>query len=159
MVTTAQGSLALLDDPIARELLNSAIPARVAYTWLDGTPRVVPIWFDWDGEQLVIASPHDSPKVQALQKQPSVTVTIDGTTWPYKVLQIRGTARVEIVDGIPAEYVRAAHRYFGDEQGDAWVTMLRGMVDKMARVSIRPQWVAILDFETRFPSAIARRMG
>jgi hypothetical protein len=30
-----QGSIALLDDPIAKELLCSKIPARLAYVWLD----------------------------------------------------------------------------------------------------------------------------
>jgi hypothetical protein len=28
-----------------------------------------------------------------------------------------------------------------------------------ARIAIRPDWVAILDFETRFPSALASKMG
>ena len=33
------------------------------------------------------------------------------------------------------------------------------MSPQMARIGIRPEWVGILDFETRFPSAIAKRMG
>jgi hypothetical protein len=35
-----QGDLALLNDPIAQALLQSTIPARLAYSWTDGTPRV-----------------------------------------------------------------------------------------------------------------------
>ena len=45
-----QGEVALLDDPVAQELLSSAIPARLAYVWTDGSPRVVPIYFRWTGE-------------------------------------------------------------------------------------------------------------
>jgi hypothetical protein len=41
-MAVAQGDPELLDDPIAQELLHSTIPARLAYTWPDGTPRVVP---------------------------------------------------------------------------------------------------------------------
>jgi hypothetical protein len=37
-----QGDLRLLDSDIARQLLGSRVPARVGYTALDGTPRVVP---------------------------------------------------------------------------------------------------------------------
>jgi hypothetical protein len=37
-----QGSPKLLDTPLAKKLLASAIPARVAYTAKDGTPRIVP---------------------------------------------------------------------------------------------------------------------
>ena len=40
---TKQGELALLNDPVARDLLASQALARVAYNWTDGTPRVVPI--------------------------------------------------------------------------------------------------------------------
>jgi hypothetical protein len=37
-----RGDVSCLADPIAQELLTSRIPARLAYTWSDGTPRVVP---------------------------------------------------------------------------------------------------------------------
>jgi len=45
-----QGSLELLQEPVSKELLQSKIPARLAYIWTDGTPRVVPILFHWDGK-------------------------------------------------------------------------------------------------------------
>ena len=48
-MTTKQGSLALLEDPVAQKMLQSTLPARLAYTWSDGTPRVVPIWWPWLG--------------------------------------------------------------------------------------------------------------
>lgn len=85
-----QGDLELLNDPIAQELLRSALPARLAYTWPDGTPRVVPIWFHWTGEEIVMAGPPDAPKMDALRANPRVALTIDGDTWPYKVLLLRG---------------------------------------------------------------------
>ena len=56
-MTTQQGSLDLLNDPVAQQLLQSTIPARLAYTWTDGTPRVVPIWFHWNGSEVVLGSP------------------------------------------------------------------------------------------------------
>ena len=149
-----RGDLALLQDPVAQHLLQSPIPARVAYTWLDGTPRVVPIWFHWDGQDIVLGSPVNAPKLRSLPVHPEVAVTIDDTTWPHKVLLIRGTAQVEIHDGVVPEYAAAATRYFGPEQGAAWVDQLPTDV-KMARIAIRPTWAAVLDFETRFPSALS----
>jgi hypothetical protein len=53
------------------------------------------------------------------------------------------------------EYQLAAKRYFGEAQGLAWVDQLRGMTKGMARIAIRPEWVGVLDFQTRFPSALA----
>ena len=43
----------VLAKPISQELLGSPIPARLAYTGLDGAPRVIPIAFLWDGEQVL----------------------------------------------------------------------------------------------------------
>jgi hypothetical protein len=45
-----QGDLRLLDSDVARRLLSSTIPARLAYIATDGTPRVVATWFHWTGE-------------------------------------------------------------------------------------------------------------
>jgi len=156
---TKQGDLALLNDPVAQELLQSTVPARLAYVWGDGTPRVVPIWFHWNGQEIVFGSPVKAPKVQVLPQNSKVAVTIDGNTWPYKVLQIRGTAQVETMNGVTSEYAAAAQRYFGEEQGRVWVEQVSGMFPQMARISVRPEWVGILDFEKRFPSAIEAAMS
>ena len=156
---TKQGDLALLNDPVAQELLHSAIPARLAYISRDGTPRVVPIWFHWNENQIVLGTPVKAPKVRALLERPNVVLTIDSHTWPYKVLQIRGTAKIDMVQGVVPEYAAAAERYFGETQGQAWVEQARKLFPQMARIAVRPDWVGILDFETRFPSAIAAAMS
>lgn len=149
-----QGSLDLLQHPTARELLESKIPARVAYVWTDGTPRVIPIWFHWNGTEFVIATPPKAPKLKALAKNPKVSLTIDDNSFPHKVLLVRGTARMDTVDGVVPEYAAAAERYFGREQGRAWVQQLGTMVPSMVRIAITPEWVGLLDFQTRFPSAL-----
>ena len=150
-----QGDLGLLQHPASQELLQSKIPARLAYVWTDGTPRVIPIWFHWNGKEIVMATPPKAPKLKALAKNPKVSLTIDDNTFPHKVLLIRGTARLQPVDGIVPEYVAAADRYFGPEQGKAWVNQLRTMISSMVRITITPEWVGLLDFQTRFPSALA----
>src|SRR6185503_19540615 len=147
--------LHVLNDPVAQELLNSRIPARLAYTGPDGFPRVVPIWFHWNGKKFVLGSAPSAPKVKALARNPKVALTIDEDIYPPKVLLVRGTASVEVVDGVVPEYCEAARRYLGEEQGRGWEEQARGMFKQMARVSIEPEWVRILDFETRFPRAIA----
>lgn len=153
-----QGDLSLLSHPIAQELLHAPVPARLAYIWKDGTPRVVPIWFHWNGEEIVLGSPPKAPKVMVLLGHPQVALTIDSTQWPYRTLLIRGIAKVDTVEGVSPEYAAAAERYFGEEQGRAWVEQVRAMSAHMARIAVRPTWVGLLDFETRFPSAIEAAM-
>lgn len=149
-----QGDLDLLQSATARELLASKIPARLAYIWTDGTPRVIPIWFHWNGKEFVMGTPPKAPKLKALAKNPRVALTIDDNTFPHKVLLVRGTARTETVDGVVPEYAVAAERYFGPEQGRAWVAQLGSMLSSMVRVTITPEWVGLLDFQQRFPSAL-----
>jgi hypothetical protein len=95
----------------------------------------------------------------ALQANPKVALTIDGESWPYKVLLLRGQMQVEIVEGVPAEYAAAAPRYFGEELGEAWVAQVGQLLSHMGRITVRPDWVSIIDFQTRFPSAFAKRMA
>lgn len=147
------GDLSLLHDPVAVELLASRVPARLAYTWTDGSPRVVPIWFHWDGTAIVMGTPGRAPKLKALRRRPQVAVTIDTEGFPAHVLSVRGEVEVEAVEGPPAEYAAAARRYLGEEQGEAWAASLAGK--PMARLRLVPRWVAVLDFETRFPSALS----
>jgi len=149
-----QGSLELLQHPASKELLQSTIPARLAYVWTDGSPRVVPIWFHWTGKEFVLATPSKAPKLKALAENPKVALTIDDNNFPHNVLLVRGTARLQSVNGIVPEYAAAAERYFGAEQGKAWVAQLASMIQDMVRITITPEWVGLLDFQTRFPSAL-----
>lgn len=155
----AQGDLSLLSSEVAKELLGSTIPARLAYSWEDGTPRVVPIWFHWTGEELVFGSPHNAPKLKALREGAQAAVTIDTEGEPTRVLMIRGPISVEIQDGVVPEYEASARRYLGDVAGLEWVENIKQQGAKMARISLRPTWVAVLDFEKRFPSALGGVIG
>lgn len=158
-MATQQGSTALLQDPVAQELLKSTIPARLAYNWRDGSPRVVPIWFHWTGSEVVVCSPPGAPKLKVLKDGAKVALTIDSITPPWKVLMIRGSVRLDTVQGVAPDYASAARRYMGEEGGNAWIAQITPITTEQTRVCITPEWVGLLDFQTRFPSAIAAAMG
>jgi hypothetical protein len=152
-VLLQQGDPALLEDPIAAELLRSRQPARLAYTWRDGTPRVVAMWFHWDGRQVVLATPAGAPKLRVLGDRPEVAIVIDdASSYPYRELTIRGRAELWPWEGVVPEYALAAKRYLGDEQGTAWVSTVQDLPS--VRIAVTPQWVGLIDFEERMPSAL-----
>lgn len=146
--------IAELDKPISRELLGSAIPARLSYTGLDGGPRVIPIGFLWTGKDLVVCSTPKMAKVRALKADPRVALTIDSNGFPPRALLIRGTATLEPVDGVPDEYLTAARKLLAPEQFPAWEASVRDLYDQMVRITIRPAWARLLDFETTLPKAV-----
>ena len=144
----------LFADPVAQKLLATTIPARLAYTGVDGAPRVVPIGRWWTGRQLEIATIPRSAKVAALRRDPRVAVTIDTDGLPPKVLLVRGTAELEEVPGVPDGYVEMGRRFAGPDAADEWERGVRGLYDSMTLIRITPTWAKILDFETRLPSAV-----
>jgi hypothetical protein len=159
-----QGSLELLDTPVARKLLASAIPARVAYTARDGTPRIVPSWFQWtDGELVMptyIQAPHIPPpgarRLAALRARPDVAISIDTGAEPPQVLLVRGKARITEVDGVDADYVVSARQYLGEEGARQLLDMVDQPGTRMARITVRPTWVGLLDFGGgRLPGVMA----
>jgi len=146
--------LQVLNDPLAQELLRSNIPARLAYTGRDGAPRAIPIAFHWNREQFVVCTPPHAAKVQALQANPQVALTIDTDAFPPHVLLVRGTASVEVVDGVPPEYLAGSRKIVGEERFPAFEEQVSGLYDRMARIAIEPTWAKLLDFETRLPRAV-----
>jgi hypothetical protein len=150
-----QGDLRLLTDPIAQRLLNSTELGRLGYVATDGTPRVIPIGFVWTGEEVITATFQGSPKLRALRARPDVALTIDRPGPPPEVLMLRGKLTVEEVDGVPEEYRQMQERYYGAPQAEATVSALQASGAKMARLVLRPNWVGVLDFQTRFPGVLS----
>jgi hypothetical protein len=143
----------------ARELLESAQLTRLGYNGRDGLPRVIPIGFHWNGEHIVICTATTAPKVRALSSRPDVAVTIDVGSTPSeaKALLVRGIATVEIVDGVPGEFLAGSRKTLDAEQVEAFERQVRSMYAQMARISIEPQWARFYDFGAgRIPSFLSK---
>lgn len=161
LMPTKQGDLALLNDPVAQAPSYDRPCQRASPTiGVMVRHRVVPIGFHWNGAEIVLGTPPDAPKMKALRDAGDrVALTIDSDTMPHKVLLIRGTIRIDLVDGIAPEYAAISKRVFGEEGGVAWLAQLAPVCPRMSRIFIKPTWVGILDFESRFPSALERAMA
>jgi Pyridoxamine 5'-phosphate oxidase len=166
MASLPQGDLRLLDTDAARRLFASVTPARVGYVALDGTPRVVPTWFVWTGEEFVmptfISAPHvrhPAARLRALRANPDVAISIDTEESPPTALLVRGRATITEVDGVDPEYAQAALRYLGEEAANPYLEMLDDPSTRMARIAVRPIWVGLVDFEARPPSPLGGIQG
>ena len=146
MTGFAPGDLAVLDSQLAKDLLSAPIPARVAYVTTAGEPRVVPLWFHWDGTELVIATFNGSPKLGHVRTGDRLAVTIDTEAFPYAALQMRGPVTVTKQDGVVLEYRFAARRYLGDG-GEAFVAAI-DPPPAMTRIALRPDWARAMDMRS-----------
>ena len=148
-----------LQQPGALELLRSPDPARLAYTGPDGYSRVIPIGFLWNGTAaVVVCTAPTAPKVAAaLAKQPHVALTIDTMGPPVRELLLRGTATIEIVDGVAPEYLAAAAKSTQGDELAAFEAAVRSLYKEMARITITPSWARFYDFGAgRLPTFLRR---
>jgi len=151
----AQTVTEILAKPVAQELLFSDIPARLSYIGVDGDPRVIPTAFWWTGQTFVLATVVKSAKVAALRKNPRVALAVDRPGMPPRSLLVRGAATVEIVDGVPDEYVAGSRKITPAEAMPAWEAGVRALYAQMAVITITPDHVVLHDFETTIPKAVA----
>jgi hypothetical protein len=148
----------LMSDPVAQELVNAPIHARLAYCAKDGSPRVIPIGYSWNGETFVMGSPVNAPKVGALAADPKVALTVDTNSFPPHVLLVRGEASLEIVDGVPDEFIESSRRFVGEDGMAEWEAGVRVLYKQMAIIRVTPTWARIFDFETRLPGPVEELM-
>ncbi len=144
----------ILKKPISQEMLNRDL-ARLAYVANDGTPRVVPIGFTWNGSEIVMCTATNAPKVVSLRQNPAVALTIDKEVHPPSILLIRGEAVLDEVEGIPDEYLQASGTYkMTQEQRVEWETEVRSLYDSMVRIVVKPTWAKLIDFEETLPTPV-----
>jgi hypothetical protein len=144
----------VLNRPISQELLRNDV-TRLAYIAEDGTPRAVPIGFTWNGSEVVMWTAPNAPKVRALRHNPAVALTIDTEVHPPKILLIRGAAELDVVEGVPDEYLTVNGAYeMTPVQRVEWEADVRSLYDGMVRIGVTPSWAKLIDFETTLPSAV-----
>ena len=60
----------------------------------DGGPHTVPVWFLWDGETFLIFSQPGNLKIRNLQRNPHITLALDGTKQGGDVVTVEGEAEL-----------------------------------------------------------------
>ena len=144
----------VLKHPTSQELLDRDL-GRLAYVALDGTPRVVPIGFTWNGTEVVMCTPTNAPKLASLRENPAVALTIDTEVHPPLILLIRGEAVLDEVEGIPEEYLQASGSYrMTPEQRVEWEAEIRSLYASMVRIVVEPTWAKLIDFVETLPTPV-----
>lgn len=144
----------VLNRPVSRQLLARDL-TRLAYVAKDGTPRTVPIGFTWNGSQIIMCTATNAPKLHSLRANPAVALTIDTEVHPPKTLLIRGRAELDLVEGIPEEFMQSNGTYqMTPEQRVEWEKEVRSLYESMVRIVVTPTWAKLIDFETDLPTPV-----
>ncbi|GHJ49303.1 hypothetical protein Cs7R123_66450 [Catellatospora sp. TT07R-123] len=158
-------------DPVAQTLLEAPVFMRLSYVGLDGHPRAVPVSYAWNGRAFVFASPTAAYKVRAIAAHPQVAFTVDTMSpeprakviaqlgppvadYTPLIMLVRGTATMELRQGLPWEHVEASRRMVGEASMKEWEHHKREHTSDMTVVTIKPTHVTLCDFITRFPPPV-----
>jgi PPOX class probable F420-dependent enzyme len=77
------------------ERLRDAVILWLASVRPDGRPHLVPVWFLWEGETILIFSKPENQKVRNIRQNPAVTVSLDETDEGDDVVVLEGAAELD----------------------------------------------------------------
>jgi PPOX class probable F420-dependent enzyme len=90
--------------------------AHLATLMADGSPQVTPVWFEYDGEFIIVNSAVGRTKDRNMKRDARVALSIQDPENPYLYLQIRGTVVEITTEGADASIDRLAFKYMGQER-------------------------------------------
>lgn len=89
--------------------------AHLGTVMKNGTPQVTPIWFSFDGENILLNSAKGRIKDRNMRARPHVALSILDPENPYRYLQIIGTITDVTEQGGDAHIDALAKKYLGKD--------------------------------------------
>jgi PPOX class probable F420-dependent enzyme len=99
------------DDLLRRE---AKAYASLAVVLSDGTPQVSPIWFDYDGEHIILNTAVGRLKEKAMRNNPAVALSIVDPNDPLRYLLVRGKVVERTEEGAFDVICDLREKYEGD---------------------------------------------
>lgn len=97
---TPAASLAEL-DPIYKDLLDRPITITLGLKGPDGRIGLTPMWFDYEGDTILVNTAAHRSKCQWIRDNPELTILIVNPDNPYHWVQIKCTAVNEVPEAGP----------------------------------------------------------
>jgi PPOX class probable F420-dependent enzyme len=103
-------------DPIYKRLLDEPVTAIVAVLGADGQPNLTPVWFDYEGDTVLLNLATHRKKVDWLRQAPHATFLLMNPENAYHWLSIKTAVKREVSEDDPAEGQRVT-----DQLDRIWV--------------------------------------
>ena len=116
------------------DLLDQAIPATVAIFRTDRTILLRPVWFEWRDRVFAIEIPAGDRKIAMLAKDPRISLLVAEAPWPYRAIQVSGTAETSTSDYHEVG-LRICARYVGAARASDYLSEAAGVVVRVRATS------------------------
>ena len=95
-----------------KELIDKKALAHLA-TIHGNSPHLIPLWIDFDGENLLINTLIGTQKDKNMQKHSTVAISIVDPENPYSSVLIEGKAISREIENAKEHYSKVSHHYTG----------------------------------------------
>jgi PPOX class probable F420-dependent enzyme len=82
-------------DPIYKALLDRPITVTLGLIGPDGRVSLTPMWFDYEGDKILVNTASHRAKCEWIRKRPQLTLLIVNPDSPYHWVQIKCTVESE----------------------------------------------------------------
>jgi len=96
-----------------RDLFDKKAFAHLATLMPDGRPQVTPVWFEYDGRNLVVNTKIGRQKDLNMQRDKHVSLSIQDPDNPYRYLEVRGEIVERTEKGAEEHIDHLSHKYMG----------------------------------------------
>ena len=121
----------------ADAFLREARIAKLATLNADGSPTIVPVWFEWDGSTAAVFSDNPSAKLRRIARDNRVALSVEeGVGVPEAWVTIEGIATVE--DGGIELARRLTPRYYTPERAARALAAWERAAGRIALIRITP---------------------
>jgi PPOX class probable F420-dependent enzyme len=98
------------------DILNKVAFAQLATVMPDGSPHVSPVWFEYDGKNILINSAKGRVKDRNMRRDPRVGLDIPDPDNPYRHVSIRGRVVNITEQGADAQIDKFAKKYLNQDK-------------------------------------------
>jgi PPOX class probable F420-dependent enzyme len=88
-------------DPIYRNLLDRPITMTLGLVGPDGRPSLTPMWFDYEGDTILVNTASHRSKCEWIRRSPHLTILLVNPDNPYHWVQIKCTVQREVREWEP----------------------------------------------------------
>ena len=110
----------LEDKPRARARLEEAVVIWLTTVTPDGQPQSSPVWFIVEGEELVVFSRDNVPRVRNIAANPRVAVNLDTQDEGEDALTMEAEVRIDTMAPPASEVTAYLAKYAARIAGHGW---------------------------------------
>ena len=122
-----------------KDLFGKVAYANIATVMPDGSPQVTPVWFDYDGNYLLVNSAKGRVKDKNMRRNKNVALSIQDPDNAYRYLAVRGKVDDITEEDADAHIDSLAKKYLGKDKYP-----FRGPGEVRVIYKIRPEKVSTM---------------